>query len=73
MVTPLSRPCRPFLGPLAAILDFADGEALQVESERPGRLVLLKINKQKVFIKFLSSIKTCQFKFLFTEIYNFLK
>ena len=25
---PLSRPCRPFLGPLAAILDFAGGAAL---------------------------------------------
>ena len=32
-VTSLSRPCRPFLGPLADILDFAGGAALQAVSE----------------------------------------
>ena len=36
-VRPLSRPHRPFLGPLAAILDFAGGAALQAVSERPLR------------------------------------
>ena len=33
----LSRPRRPFWGPLAAILDFAGGAALQVVSEGPLR------------------------------------
>ena len=32
-----SRPPLPFWGPLAAILDFAGGAALQVVSERPLR------------------------------------
>ena len=33
----LSRPPLPFWGPLAAILDFAGGAALQAVSERPLR------------------------------------
>ena len=33
----LSRPRPPFWGPLAAILDFAGGAALQAVSERPLR------------------------------------
>ena len=35
MVEPLSRPCRPFWGPLAAILDFSGSAALQAVSECP--------------------------------------
>ena len=40
----LSRPSRPFWGPLAAILDFAGGVALQTVSECPLLLVIVVVD-----------------------------